>query len=303
MKIAITGGTGFVGSRVVGLADHPVSALARKTQPEQPHVEWIAGSLTDPAALARMCDGADAVIHIAGVVNAPNRAGFEAGNVAGTAAVLTAAKVAGAKRFVHVSSLSAREPRKSMYGGSKARGDALVAESGLDWVIVRPPAVYGSGDTEMVDLYRLAARGYAAALPGRISVIHVDDLATALLALTGEGPSHEILEIDDGRGDATDGYSHMDFARAIGAALGREALMPLLVPAGVLGLAAGVMGLAGRITGKAPKLTRDRARYIAHPDWVARGGNARLSGLWTPRFDLSAGVADTVGGYRAKGWL
>jgi hypothetical protein len=77
----------------------------------------------------------------------------------------------------------------------------------------------------------------------------------------------------------------------------------LPVPAGLLQAAAGVAALLARAQGQLPTLSRDRAAYLAHPDWVARGGNARIVSLWQPRFSLAAGMADTVAGYRAKGWL
>lgn len=300
--IAVTGGTGFVGQRVLALAGAPVRALTRQPQPATPGILWLPGDLSDTAALDRLCSGADAVIHIAGVVNARDRAGFDAGNIAGTAAVLAAATRTGVTRFIHVSSLAAREPGLSMYGASKAAAEDLVAASGLDWVTVRPPAVYGPGDREMLDLYRLAAKGFAVAPPGRVSFLHVDDLARALLALAGGGPSNRVLELDDGRGDAADGYSHAEFSRAIGAALGRSmAVVPL--PAAALRTAASIATLAARVGGKMAKLSHDRARYIAHPDWVARGGNLALADIWVPRFDAAAGIADTVAGYRASGWL
>lgn len=291
MTIAITGATGFVGSRVIALADTPLRALARRPQPDRPGVEWVAGDLADPAALPRLCTGASAVIHIAGIVNAPDRAGFDAGNVAGTAAMLAAAKAAGVARFVHVSSLAAREPQLSMYGASKAEAEALVRASGLDWVIVRPPGVYGPDDREMLDIYKLAARGLYIAPPGRLSLVHVDDLARALLALADAGPSRQLLEVDDG---AAGGISHPEFARAIGTGLGRRVR--------VVPLPLSMLHLAARI-GLSAKLTRDRANYIAHPDWVARGGNAALAGVWAPQVDLATGVADTIAGYRGKGWL
>lgn len=291
MTIAITGATGFVGSRVVALDGTPLRALARRPQPDRPGIEWVAGDLANPAALARLCAGASAVIHIAGIVSAPDRAGFDAGNVAGTAAMVAAAKSAGVARFVHVSSLAAREPQLSMYGASKAEAEALVRASGLDWVIVRPPGVYGPDDREMLDIYKLAARGLYIAPPGRLSLVHVDDLARALLALADAGPSQQLLEIDDG---ANGGISHPEFARAIGTGLGKRVR--------VVPLPLSMLHLAARI-GLSAKLTRDRANYIAHPDWVARGGNAALAGVWTPQVDLATGVADTIAGYRAKGWL
>ena len=75
-RLAITGGTGFVGTRLIALATaagHEVRALTRREQAPREHIEWVAGDLGDGAALARLCEGADAVIHVAGVVNAPSR--------------------------------------------------------------------------------------------------------------------------------------------------------------------------------------------------------------------------------------
>ncbi|WP_207759272.1 NAD-dependent epimerase/dehydratase family protein [Sandarakinorhabdus cyanobacteriorum] len=293
--LAITGATGFVGRRVLALAGaRPVRALTRRPQPPQPGVEWVLGDLNDRHALARLCDGAAAVLHIAGVVNAPDAAGFHAGNVTGTANVLAAA--AAVPRIVHVSSLAAREPGLSIYGASKAAGDRQVQARDGDWLIVRPPGVYGPGDAEMRDLFALARFGLGVAPGGpaaRISLIHVNDLARALLALADAGPSRTVLEIDDGAG-AQGGHSHAGFARAIGRALGRRPLV-LPIPGGLLTALA-----ASRLI---PKLTPDRARYLAHPDWVARGGNDHLAGLWQPQIDLAAGLADTVRDYRARGWL
>lgn len=292
--IAITGATGFVGRRVLALAGRPVRALARRPQLPAPGVEWVIGDLDDGAALARLCAGADAVLHIAGVVNAPDAAGFMAGNQRGTANMLAAATAAGVGRFVHVSSLAAREPALSLYGASKAAAETAVEASGLDWVIVRPPGVYGPGDAEMLELFRLAQRGLGVAPGGaaaRFSLIHVDDLAAALLVLADAGPTGQILEIDDG---TPGGHGHADYARAIGAAVGRQvAVLP--VPGWALNVAAAL-----RLS---PKLTPDRARYLAHPDWVARGGNECLVGLWAPQRTLADGLADTVAGYRARGWL
>ncbi len=295
-SLAVTGATGFVGGRVLDLASGPIRALARRPQPPRDGVEWVMGDLADRGALARLCDGADAVIHIAGVVNAADKSGFDFGNVAGTANMLGAA---GVRRFVQVSSLAARMPQLSMYGGSKAAADKLVEASETDWVIVRPPAVYGPGDREMLALFRLARWRLALAPRGRLSLIHVDDLARSLLALARSGPSGVVLEIDDGR---IGGYGHDEFGRLVGAGLGRGVLA-IPAPPPLLRAAAGVGTLAARFTGRLPKLSRDRAAYISHPDWVAAGGNAGLAGIWAPRFDAAAGIADTIAGYRSRGWL
>ena len=114
MRIALTGATGFVGRYTLDRlieAGHEVRALTRRAQGERASVEWISGSLEDAASLDRLCASCDAVLHIAGVVNARDEAGFERGNVAGTALMVAAAEKAGIDRFVLVSSLAARDIR------------------------------------------------------------------------------------------------------------------------------------------------------------------------------------------------
>jgi nucleoside-diphosphate-sugar epimerase len=204
MRLALTGGTGFVGSHLVDVAlaaGHRVKALTRRDQPPRDNLEWIAGDLSSRDALEQLVDRADAIIHVAGTISAPTAAAFEKGNVAGTLSMLAAATAGGVHRFVHVSSLAAREPNLSLYGASKARSEELVHSSGLDWSIVRPPAVYGPGDKETLELFRMANLGLMLMPPrGRVSVIHADDLAQLLLALANPAaPSNILIEPDDGR--------------------------------------------------------------------------------------------------------
>ncbi len=298
MILAVTGGTGFVGSHLLTTATtngHTVRALTRRPQPPLPGVTWISGDLASPGTL---CDGADAVIHIAGTITAASRAEFDAGNVAGTASIVTAAKGAGVRRFAHVSSLAAREPGLSDYGASKAAAEALVATSGLDWAVVRPPGVYGPGDRETLPVFQMVTRGVAV-LPGdgRFSLIEVGDLSEALLELAASDTSG-IAEIDDGHG----AYSHADLARAIGVAVGRTPLL-LRLPLGVLRATATVETALARLQKRSPKMTHDRARYLAHPDWVAAAEHGLPATLWQPSTRLPEGLARAVAWYRAEGWL
>lgn len=299
----MTGATGFVGGatlrRVVEAGWH-VRALTRRPQPARDGVTWIMGALDQPATLAEMARGSDVVMHIAGVVNVPTRAEFEAGNAVATGHVIDAARVAGVSRFIHVSSLAAREPDLSNYGWSKARAETIVQASGLDWTIVRPPAVFGPGDTEMLDLFRMARRGIALLPPrGRMSAIYVDELARLLVALTGDRDASigAIYEPDDGHAN---GWSHRSFARAIGRAAGRQHVSTLAIPATLLKAGGRIDKLVRR--GRA-KLTPDRARYIAHPDWVASDGARPPAALWRPEIGTSDALAETVRWYRKEGWL
>ena len=297
--LAITGGTGFVGTaliRAAVAAGHAVRALTRRSQVPRDGVEWITGTLEDAAALDRLVSGADVVVHVAGVVNAPDRTAFVAGNVEGTRAMLAAAAEARAARFVHVSSLAAREPGLSDYGWSKAEAERLVEASSLAWTIVRPPGIYGSGDLEQLDLFRAARWGVVPLPPrGRLSLIAVEDLARLLLAIAIEGSPRSIYEADDGTG----GWTHAAFARAIGAAVGRRVL-PLHLPPAFLTMAARADRLLRR--GKA-KLTVDRVAYFCHPDWTIDPLKRPPPDLWQPRIDTHDGLTETARWYRTRGLL
>lgn len=298
--LAITGATGFVGKRTVDLAlaaGHRVRALTRRAQPPREGVVWVEGSLEKADSLARLASGADAVLHIAGVVNAPNAIGFIRGNVEGTERMLEAAASMDVRRFVMVSSLSAREPQLSNYGRSKERAESLVRKAALDWTIVRPPAVYGPGDTEMLDLFRLAKRGLALLPPGgHMSAIHADDLARLLIALAETDSARLILEPDDG---VAGGWSHEAFSRAVGDAVGRQ-IRAFALPRTVLNMGAMLDGLFRR---SGAKLTRDRVAYFCHPDWVVDPAKRPSAQLWTPQIETRTGLKATAEWYREQGLL
>lgn len=298
---AITGGTGFVGSRLIDLAlaaGHTVRALTRRVQPDRTGITWVPGALDTPDALATLVAGSDAVLHVAGVVNAPDRAGFVAGNITGTQAVVDAAMRAQVRRFVHVSSLAAREPDLSTYGWSKREAETVVVASTLDWTIVRPPAIYGPGDMEMRDLFRMAKMGVALLPPGgRLSVIDVGDIAALLLAVAQSDTGKLILEPDDGR---PGGWSHAELLGAMGIASGCKRVVPIALPRAVLDLIARGDTM---LRGKAAKLTHDRVGYMCHPDWTIDPTKRPSSELWTPRVPTEQGLAATVAWYRANGLL
>ena len=301
LNLAITGATGFVGGRLLDLAlaeGHSVRALTRRPQQGRPGVTWIDGSLDRPSSLAELASGADSVIHVAGVINAPDLAGFEAGNVTGTASLLDAAERARVSRFVHVSSLAAREPKLSAYGASKAGSEALVGASPLSSAIVRPPAVYGPGDKETLELFKMAKRGFILLPPeGRLSLIHVDDLARLLLALAqASAPKGLLVEPDDGRHR---GWSHAEFGMALGRALGRR-VMPLPTPRPLLDLSARIDRLVRR---DQAKLTADRVAYFCHPDWMVDPGRGAPEALWQPEVETEQGLKATANWYREAGWL
>jgi uncharacterized protein YbjT (DUF2867 family) len=299
MRIAVTGITGFVGGHLLPLlltAGHEIRALTRKPQSDRPGVDWVRGSLDNKNALEQLCRGCEAVIHVAGVVNA-DFVGFDAGNRVGTLAVTRAAEVAGVTRFVHISSLAAREPQLSMYGASKRAAEDVVMASTLDWRIIRPTAIYGPGDTEMFDSFRVAKYGFVPLPPaGRMSLIHVDDLVRLIMALVESPDGHVLYEADDG---VSGGWSHRDFAVVLGKAVGRK-VVALPMPKLLLSLASRLDVL---FRGNNAKLTADRVGYLTHPDWTIDTDRRVPVQLWSPQISTLAGLAATAAWYRDNGWL
>jgi nucleoside-diphosphate-sugar epimerase len=299
--LAVTGGTGFVGKHLLGMAvaaGYEVRALTRRAQEPQEGIVWVEGALDRPETLSALCAGADAVVHIAGLLTG-DRAALEAVNAGGTAAMVDAARRAGVRRFVHVSSLAAREPELSAYGCSKAKSERLVASSGLDWTILRPPAVYGPGDRETMELFKMARRGLVALPPlGRFSVIHVEDLCRLVLAIVPEPRTvAETYEPDDGR---EGGWAHRDFARALADAYGKRAPLILSMPRWALTLASRA---ETKLRGANAKLTADRVGYFCHPDWAVAEERRPPPGLWRPQVGTLEGIAQTAAWYRSQGWV
>ncbi|TRD10693.1 NAD-dependent epimerase/dehydratase family protein [Erythrobacter insulae] len=301
--IAMTGATGFVGSATLEAAlhrAHGVRALTRSPQPAHNRTQWVRGTLDDTKALNELVTGSDAVIHIAGLTNTPNPGRFEAANVTGTANMIAAAKDAGVQRFVFVSSLSAREPDLSAYGRSKARAEELVKDSGLDWTIVRPPAVYGPGDKDMFELFRVARFGFVPVpSAGRTSIIHVEDLARLLVALVPENPV-TLRRIYEPWDDNAFGYEHSELAQMIGEAMGNDNAKALPLSPAIMQFGAKVDGF---LRGANAKLTPDRVGYMLHPDWVCDMKKAPPLSVWQAVWSGPEGLKMTAEWYREQGWL
>ncbi|MGQ0619027.1 MAG: NAD-dependent epimerase/dehydratase family protein [Panacagrimonas sp.] len=308
---AITGAAGFIGR-------HLVQALAqsgwrvRLLLRRDPVIEeWkdlrpeiVPGALGDALALERLVGGADAVIHVAGLIKAATRGQFFEVNCDGTRALAgLTARLAPQAHFVLVSSLAAREPALSDYAASKRAGeDAARAILGSGMTVLRPPAVYGPGDRETLLFFQLARQRLVPLLgsaDARAALIHVHDLARLITALAGSAPAGRVLTAADAR---PQGYAWDEVLGAAARAVGNPAPRFVRAPLALLRTAA-LVGDLGRLFGSANMLNSQKLRELRHPDWsVAPGELAQVPG-WTPEFDLDAGFADAVAWYRAEGWL
>jgi len=189
----------------------------------------VLGDLSDEAALKRLVDGADAVVHAAGLIKARQPADFMAVNRDGTALLSLWPPT-------RPSSCCHRWRRASRncppYGASKHAAEEVVAGRSGPWLTVRAPAVYGPGDRETLAYFRAVARGLAPRprLPTPGSPDTCRRLAEALALAVEQPPAASTYEIDDGR---EGGHSYRDMAEAAGRAVDRRPLS-LAVPRAVM---------------------------------------------------------------------
>src|SRR5882672_5509595 len=194
MKIAITGGTGFIGRHLAErlLADgHQVVLIARKERAGETtfaaaRARFRANDLSDPRALAEAFAGCEAVAHCAGINREIGKQTFRRVHIEGTRHIVQAAKIAGVKRIALMSFLRARPNCGSKYHESKWLAERIVRESGLDYTIIRAGVVYGLGD-HMLDHLSHALHTFPLfALVGlrekQIQPLAIDDLVNVLRA-------------------------------------------------------------------------------------------------------------------------
>ena len=304
MQIAITGATGFIGQRLVNTlleAGHDLRALTRSPSAAlPPSIEQIPGDLADTDALGQLVRGVDAVMHLAGAVRGAKAADFDRPNVQGTRnLLLQMQREAPGSPLLFVSSLAAREPALSHYAASKRQAEQLLGELANDrpWLILRPPAVYGPGDREMLPVFRFMARTGIAPCAGkrsdRLSLIFVDDLIAATMAWLQRATNLRggCVSLHDGQAG---GYDWNDLTRLTGVACGRT-VRPWEVPRPLLDTAASLNPLLCTLLGSAPMLSPAKLRELRHPDWVC--DNREITQLlgWKPRISLLEGLAATSG--------
>jgi nucleoside-diphosphate-sugar epimerase len=298
VRVLVTGASGFVGHaacRELIARGHDVRALVRRPGSEPAGTAAVAGDLTDEGALAAAVRAAapEGVLHLAAEIASQRSADrVREVNVEGMRRLLDACVADGAPKVVFTSTVVTGEaggallvedeplPVQTAYGRSKQEGEALLFESGLPAVVVRPGHVYGPGgwyEHEM--LARLRQPGRFAVI-GRgdnlWDVIHVDDVARALVDALERAPAGEIYHAAD-----DEPIAYRDFMALSAQALGVGP--PRRVPAWVARLAAGSSAVTAVVRS-------------------ARTSNAKLKRElgWAPRYPSAReGVPATVAALRA----
>ncbi|MFI5183366.1 MAG: NAD-dependent epimerase/dehydratase family protein [Vicinamibacteria bacterium] len=325
VRVALTGATGYTGGRLLeALLDRGdrVAVLVRgdaSLLASRSGVDVVLGDLSDAAALRRLVEAADVVLHVAAVYRTaghPDRY-YRDVNVGGTERLLEAAAAAGVKRFVHTSTVGVHghvtEPPADeaspfapgdVYQETKAEGERLVFDlgrrRGLPVTVVRPGAIYGPGEKRLLKLFRAIARGrYAVVGDGRAFYhpVFIEDLVDGfLLAMERPEAVGQSFIIAGPRY-----ISQSDLAALIARHTGGRVL-PFHVPAAPLQWAGGLCEALLVPFGIEPPLHRRRVEFWTKSRAFSIAKARRLLG-YEPKVDLEEGIARTAAWYRQAGWL
>ncbi len=319
--VAVTGASGFIGSHLAeallagGIRPRLlVRDPARLEERLRTAAQVVRGGLDDADALREAVAGCGTVVHLAGLVRADSEERFDRANRVGTANLVRAmAGAAPAARLVHVSSLAASGPAAepigrspeddphpvSAYGRSKLAGEAEARRHRGPWTILRPPAVYGPRDIDVLQFFKLTARGLVPIPAGErwVTVLFVADAVRALLAAAGGVTDARVLHLGEPEPRTMAGLVRV-LADSGGLRARAVAVPPFLVRA---------LGLGGDLLQKLGwrdvALTTDKARELLARHWSARTASS-LDALGLAGFvPMPDGAAWTWAWYRDRGWV
>ena len=322
MRVAVTGATGFLGAHVVAalrsgghglriLVRDPRKAVRVLGEPSgTASPTHVVGDLADPIALRELCDGVDALVHLAGLVGARSRSEYEAVNVDGCRTLYAIAREVGAPalRVVHMSSLAAAGPHASAgseapvsdYGRSKLAGERELAQALTGWTVLRPGAIFGPGDREFLPLFRAARRRFIP-VPGapdrRVPLAYVEDVAAVVARAVECPPIHLALDVVD-PADRTLREFLTELRRALGRTPGEERVVGL--PDGLVRLAARASSavLGSRLP---PTWAVDRVEDLLAGSWRTDGAGLAAALEWRDWTPLAEALTRTVAWYREHG--
>ena len=309
---AVTGGTGLIGAALIDLLlaeGWTVAALARNPRrlARAGEVRVVEGDLGNETALNDLAAKADVFFHFAGLTHARAPEAYQKANVEGAANAARAAAKAGDNArtpFIHISSMSAREPNASPYARSKCDSEGAVREASgaTPWRARRLPAIYGPGDHATLPYFKLIRAGFAmeprTEPPARASLLYVEDAAAAALVAI-DAPANAVYEVGD---DAPEGRAWSEIGQNLGEVLGK-APRRMRIPRPVVSALHGVTIAFESITGKPPSVRPGQANEFFHPDWVARENLLSDACNWTVKTPLKEGFAKTVLWYQENGLL
>ncbi len=330
-RILITGASGFIGGYLVALAlergddvTATVRASSDRTRLSDPQLHLLDLPFHDEVAMTeqlRQAGRFDWVIHNAGITKALRRDDYWQGNLENTRRLISALRAAEVvpDKFLFVSSLAAlgaapagaphihtdQAPQPlTPYGESKLDTERYLESLPTDfpWVVIRPTAVYGPWERDILTFIRLANRGLELTIgqhSQRLSFVHAADVAQAVFrALDNPQALHRKYIISDGQA-----YHTADLGAAVRKALGKKKTFKLRLPLVLVRQVAGLAEVIGRWQNKPSPLNREKIPELAAENWHCDATPLFEELEFEPQHDLYTGMADAVTWYKQNGWL
>jgi nucleoside-diphosphate-sugar epimerase len=326
MKAFVTGATGFVGSHLVDRLlsmNYEVFCLKRKTSNmrwlEGKNVNLVEGDLFDNNVLGDVIKKVDFVFHVAGVVKSKNKDGFFKGNVEATKNLIEIANKVNPnlKRFVYISSLAACGPNPddkpltedyiprpvTTYGISKraAEKEILKFRDKLPVTIVRPPAIYGPRDAEILIYFQTYKKGLNSIIgfdKKYLSLVYVEDFVTGIiLAAKSEIKSGSIFFISD------DGEYNWNEIGVVTSKLLNKKSFKIRIPHFVVYTVGSFAQMFSIFSKNAATLNIEKCFDITRKKWVCSNEKAKSELGFRPEYNLERGFKKTIEWYKENKWL
>lgn len=329
MNLLLTGGTGFVGSHLAEQAQkegYIVFALVRKSSNtkhlQELGITCLEAELTDRNSLEQVFQSLQqqqiqihAAIHCAALTKAKNFQTFQFVNVTATQTLLNLLErfQPQLSRFIFVSSLAACGPTDygntisleqadpiTNYGRSKLEAEAVVRNSSLPHVIVRPTAVYGPKEKDIFTLFELISKGVFPLIGGHqqtLTFIYVQDLVDVLLKAIHTKAVDQTFFATDGQK-----YDKAALGNAVQGQLSKKPFrltIPLPIVKGLAFVSQTFFGLQGKL---AP-LNAEKYKELKAASWDCEMDKTYHLLGFTPKYTLEKGVAKTVDWYQENGWI
>ena len=326
MKALVTGATGFVGSHLVDKLiekNYEVYCLKRKTSSTKwldgKNVKYVEGDLFSNDALESCIKDMDYVFHVAGVVKAKNKEGFYHGNSDSTKNLLEIAyKVnPGLKKFIFVSSLAACGPAKTdkpvdestvpdpitTYGLSKLKAEEEVFKyrDKFPISIVRPPAVFGPRDTEILIYFKTFSKGLNSVIgfdAKYLSLVYVEDLADGII-LAAE---NKIADAQKYFVCFDKAYNWDEIGSLTSKLLGKKALK-IRLPHSVLYSVGYLAELFSTFSSKPATLNIEKCKDITQLRWVCSNEKAKQELGFKAKYSLEESFKKTIDWYKEMRWI
>lgn len=325
-KVLVTGANGFVGSHLAERLAEIGCQLYLSLRPTSKidniqHLNYtpVTLDLADSNSLDDACSDVDYIFHSAGLVKAPTLQRFMDVNVGGTEKLLKFASehCKNLKRFVYISTQAVMGPSPgkthkiesatpqpvSQYGQSKLAGEQVVLamKDTMPITIVRPPAVFGPRDTEVLTFFKFVRSGILLKFGGVesfVSIVYVKDLVDGIIrAAFKEQGIGEIFHIN-----TLDELSQWQAQYMMADAM-KVDIRPLRVPLWLLRTVAPMMERIDLKQGNNPTLTADKARELSFPYWLTSSHKARERLDFEPIMPIEESLKETYEWYVAKRWI